>query len=54
MPDESNDAKVKTMKAQGKSNHEIADALGITPMEVETCEVDTMPLPAAGEKGDAL
>jgi hypothetical protein len=52
MPDESApDSKVRTMHAAGKSDHEIADELGISVMDMEEGLVRTMPMaPAAGEK----
>jgi DNA-binding NarL/FixJ family response regulator len=54
MPDESTnttDSKVRTMHADGKSDHEIADELGISVMDVEEGLVRTMPMVhAAGEK----
>jgi hypothetical protein len=54
MPDESiTDSKVRTMHAAGKSDHEIADELGISVIEVEEGLVRTMPvLPVASERAE--
>ena len=51
MADESdiNDTRVRSMHTEGKSDHEIADELGITVMEVEEALVRTMPISPAAQ-----
>jgi hypothetical protein len=46
MADESGyiiDSRVRTLHTEGKSDHEIAEELGITVMDVEEALVRTMP-----------
>jgi predicted transcriptional regulator len=53
MPDESvyiTDARVRSMKTAGKAEHEIAEELGVTTMDVEEALIRTMPISKLEEK----